>query len=304
MRQEDKSDYILRATHRFIAKAIKPLKIFGVQYKWEDGDGRIRVGRIKQNPNPVPAPTPNPTPNPEPLPQPVPSGVVLGRIRHDYEMNGLSRPENLELELGHPLLNAKGQLVMGLPETVKALDSRGIPLNKKYQFLWFDALKKANPGMSDEDLVNLFRVITRSNAFKTNGMAPPRAFANFVTGEGLQYEPMKTEVILTGGAIVELVDYPNTVRIGGKIGYAVKMINTYYPAPTLDDFDGLHQTATVFFATTSQRVKTANGTRRVIPLTGGPNIACISVARADYAVFDANRIEVLTDGILPSPYNY
>ena len=93
------------------------------------------------------------------------------------------------------------------------------------------------------------------------------------------------------------------VRIVGETSnaYKVAALDMDKNPPSLSDFDGIHQTPTIFFATTSNR---ANNGSLVIPLTGGPNIPCPSVTKGkDYILIAKNRVKILLDNKPPHPYN-
>jgi hypothetical protein len=286
----ENSDY---STLRRVVKAVveSPRRVIGRQEKIEV-DGKIRWRRIPEyvyepptEPTvPPDAPQQPPEPPIPPIP-PVPYEGQFGVVKHDFAMFGLSRPQWLEAQ-GK---NMTG--VNGLPETVPALDWRMIPMPERWQWYWYDLLCKAAP--PNTDVTNLFRKVTRSNAFKTNKAGAESGYYNAVTGENPGADPIKTGVLLTGGAWVKIVGETNNA-------YKCAAYDIDKAPPSLDDFDGVHQTPYIFFATTSNR---ANGGSLVIPLTGGPNIPCPSVNKGkDYILIAKSRVELLPDNTPPRPY--
>jgi len=220
-------------------------------------------------------------------------GVRYARVRHDYELYGVSRPEII----GAP------ERTGGLPETVKCGDF--VPLDKGWQFYWYYLLKKAAPpDMLEGDVINLFGNITRRNAFKTNQHACENGYANYVTGCNTGAKPIRTEVIVTGGAYLKILDYPNVHSSRGVPSYLFATLNINSPPPDPADWDGVWQTPFIYFATTSRREELSDGTRLVIPLLGGFNIPVPNVSAADYALISTDRIEILPAGAEPPrPYN-
>jgi hypothetical protein len=279
MTDREKTDYWYRRFGRYVANTTT--RAAGVEWWLDDNDRKHFCRHVVYQPAPIPVPPP--------LSVPIPTGGVFGRVLHDYEVYGMSRPEH----------NGCAETVHGLPETVPAADFRMVPLTPAWQWYSFNVLQRANPTLSRSEVIALFGRIMRNNAFKTNKSAPPKyPYANYVTGEGLQYDSMKTGVLWTGGAYLHLI---GEARAGGEDCWKVKMLNVNRAPPPLDDFDGVHQTPTIFFATTSRREN--NGTL-VISLTGGPTIAVPSVAKADFALIAKSRVLVLPEGSPPpDPYN-
>lgn len=220
-------------------------------------------------------------------------GVRYARVKHDYELYGVSRPE----------YGGAPESVWGLPETVKCGDF--VPLSKAWQFYWYYLLRKAAfPDMTEEDVIDLFGNITRRNAFKTNQHAAENGFANYVTGSNVSSKPMRTEVIVTGGAYLKILDYPNTHASGGVPSYLFATLNVNNPPPDAEDWDGVWQTPFIYFATTSGRGQLSDGSRAVIPLLGGCDIPVPNVSAADYALIRKDRVEILPAGAPPPrPYN-
>lgn len=293
-RRDEDRGYVARRIAGALNNAVRRV-LFG-QEKIEYGDGRIKWRRVpvyQLPPEDVPPPPVEPPSPPDPTPLPSPSGV-FGRILHDYEVYGMSRPQWLELHETDPKRLELLAKANGFPETVPALDWRMIPMPPRWQWFWHDLIAKANPGYTASVWIGLFRKITRGNAFKTNKAGAEQGYYNAVTGENPGADPIKTGVLLTGGAWVQIVGETSNA-------YKVKALDIDKAPPSLDDFDGIHQTPTIFFATTSNR---ANNGSLVIPLTGGPNIPCPSVTKGkDYILIDKRRVKLLEGNTPPWPYN-
>ena len=220
-------------------------------------------------------------------------GVRYARVKHDYEVFGVSRPE----------YNGAPKSVWGLPETVKCGDF--VPLSKEWQFYWYYLLRKAAPpDLSEQDVIDLFGYITRRNAFKTNQHACENGYANYVTGCNVGAKPMRTEVILTGGAYLKILDYPNIHSTQGRPSYLFATLNVNNPPPNPAEWDGAAQTPFIYLATTSVRQALSDGTRQVIPLLGYFDIPVPNVSAADYALIRKDRVDILPAGSPPPrPYN-
>ncbi len=219
-------------------------------------------------------------------------GVRYARVKHDYELFGVSRPEY------------NGSPAGGLPETVKCGDLF-VPLNKGWQYYWYYLLKmSAPPDMLEQDVIDFFGTITRRNAFKTNQHACENGYANYVTGCNVTAKPMRTEVLVTGGAYLKILDYPNIHFSHGVPSYLFATLNVNNPPPDPTEWDGVWQTPFIYFATTSRSNQLQDGTRLVIPLLGGFDIPIPNVSAADYALIRTDRVEILPDGAPPPrPYN-
>lgn len=234
---------------------------------------------------------------------PPPTGKIYGRVKHDAEMfPGMGRPDLNKVNFP------------GLPEVHKLDTHKSVP--EEWQWLWFRIFRRRLPPdfslsmvvdklsdddrrflseqksartklrlmaatMSEDEAIQLFGVITRKNAFKTNQHACENGYANYVTGCNTNAAPMKTEVIVTGGTYLELLDGDKTVNHSGIPCYRVPMLNMTKPISEaeklLADWDGIHQTPYIYFATTSKQGGVS------YPLLGGDDIAIINVSDADYS---------------------
>jgi len=111
-------------------------------------------------------------------------------VLHDIELFGLSRPE------------INGSPNAGLPETVKAADSEVIRLPEAWQWYWYRLLElSAQAEHWTGDVLNEWRKITRSNAFKTNGNGVESGYANYPSKANIGAKPIGSEVIVTGAHI-------------------------------------------------------------------------------------------------------
>ena len=191
----------------------------------------------------------------------------------------------------------------GLPETVKCGDF--VPLSKEWQFYWYYLLLKvAHPDLTEQDVIDLFGYITRRNAFKTNRNACENGYTNYVTGCYVGAKPMQTEVIVTGGAYLKILDYPNIHSSRGVPSYLFATLNVNDPPPNPAEWDGSVQTTFIYFATTSVRQGLSDGTRQVIPLLGYFDIPVPNVSAADCALIATERVEIRPAGAPPSrPYH-
>lgn len=283
-----------RLSAKGIASVVKNASHIG-QTRWQDETGKIHWTRPHDS---IPAVIVPPTPSPVIPPQD--TGTLWGRVLTDVEVFGMSRIRKMELEnldiYGNPipLTNKNGQLIMGLPETVKALDSEFIPMSMGMQFYWFDLLKLYAQvlGHGDDDLINRFRVITRPNAFKTNNQDG----ANFVTKTNLGSPPLQTEIIVTGNAWLKILDGGTKYQVRGKPAYKFATLDYHtFVAPYVAYTK--YNVAEYYFATTVKR----NGS--TIPLLGDYDIPTPNFGAKDFHFIEASRVQLQPLGSTPtSPY--
>lgn len=225
---------------------------------------------------------------------------VFARVKHDHEMFGVSRPE----------LDAAPLATMGLPEIVRVPDPVWVPLPRAWQWYWYDLIYQSAMGAGAPDnsstraqIVELFRKITRSDGFKTAGHGSDKGYLNFVTNEGGK-EPIATEVLVTGGAYLEILEYPRTFKVRGKECYKFRTLDAKYAPPAITEFTPGQQNWYAFFATTSRRIKLPNGGREVIPLTGGVDIPTPNISPGGFNYLLRERVEILGENApVPSPYS-
>jgi len=225
---------------------------------------------------------------PPPPPPPSPEDGLYGRVLHDPEYNGLSRPEN----------NKKD--VNGLPETVKCESFKKFTRNA--QWLSWECLKRTMAGQSEDQVTSIWHKIYRHNAFKTNHHGWDDGYASYPTHDNVSASPMRTEVIFTGGALVKVLDGGKVYTYGGKPCYKIATLNTNKPMPSIDNWDGIRQTWWLYFAVTSQNLK--NGVRRCVPLLAGQDIPILNINDADFTYIRTERVKLLgPDDELPiKPY--
>ncbi|MBI2758780.1 MAG: hypothetical protein HYX49_08890 [Chloroflexi bacterium] len=228
---------------------------------------------------------------------------LFGRVKHDYEIYGVSRPER----------NNDPLWIKGLPETHKLQNSTFMPLTRAWQEYLFGMFKKvalAN-GLSDSSatdiwLKNEFRVATRGNAFWTNNHGNNNGFADYINGTNINSKPMASETIVTGGAYLEVLDNGKVYNIRGVACYAVRTLDGNQSPPSLDDFNPFFQSPVTFFATTSRREKLADGTRLVEELgpLDGMNCPFPVMGNGTVNYIPVDVLQLLPAGSpVPSPYN-
>lgn len=207
-------------------------------------------------------------------------GRLFGRIRHDVELYGVGRPDLT----GAPASSS------GLPETVKCSDFKKV--ERAWQEYWYAVMVRRMPtSWTEEQRIKLFGTVTRRNAFKTNQHACENGFANYITGCNTGAKPLMTEVIVTGGACVEILDGGAIQTHVGEPCYRFRTLDATKPPPNPADWDGVHQTWFLYFATTSLRGGTA------YPLLGGCDIVIPNLSDREYEYVPAVRVELLPQGV-------
>jgi hypothetical protein len=224
---------------------------------------------------------------------PAPLGAGLfGRVLHD--------PEYYSPPRSRPEVNDAPQSTLGLPETVKCDEHK--TFTEAYQWLSYNLLAKSMHASPEEYVKSIFKYIYRGNAFKTNRRGWDDGYASYPTGDNLNAPPMETEVIFTGGAYVKVLDNGAIHNHLGTPSYRIATLDTHNPPPSVDEWDGIHQTWWLYFAVTSRRPE--DGVRRCYPLLGGANIPIVAVNDADCTYIEAKRVVLLEPGAhVPSPYS-
>jgi hypothetical protein len=222
---------------------------------------------------------------------PPPEEGLFGRVLHD--------PEYFTPPLSRPEANNAAATVMGLPETVKCDSHKAF--TEAYQWLSYNLLAKSMYGSPAEDIKSMFRTVYRGNAFKTNQKGWNNGYASYPTGDNIEAPPMKTEVIFTGGAYVKVLDNGAIKNHVGTPCYRIATLDTHQPPPSVDEWDGIHQTWWLYFAVTSRRP--GGGLRRCWPLLGGADIPIVALNDAPYTFIEAKRVVLLAPGTpVPTPY--
>jgi len=179
----------------------------------------------------------------------LPIGRKFARLKHDYEVYGVSRPTH----------NNNTPKIEGLPETIKAVFPVFVDMTKPWQNYWVDlfSLSRFNKLYKDLDnsqreIINrAFRSVTAGYRAFTNRRGWDDGYADYINGENINSPPMQQETINTGGNIVELLS--DRVRIGGKDAYKVVTLNAKSLPPDPLEANHIKTPWLVFKATISRR---------------------------------------------------
>jgi hypothetical protein len=250
----------------------------------------------------------------------LPKGRKFGRLKHDHEIYGVSRPTK----------NGAANHVLGLPETVKASQPTFTPLTLPWQKFAVDLLSMARYGILYDQL-NLTQKDVIKKAYRslyigfrafTNRHGWDDGYADYINGVNTNSIPMEQETINTGGNVVELLS-DEMGFAGGRV-YKVRTLNAGTPRnpknpPNVLEVNHIKTPWLVFRATNSQRVKVMQpkgstqiwtgkwieGIVEPFPQNSGFDVPGAFIGKADFNYIDARRIEVLPDGApIPSPYRY
>lgn len=239
----------------------------------------------------------------------LPAGRRFGRLNHDFDLYGVSRPTHNDASLK----------TLGLPETVKTIYPEFIAMTKAWQFYWADVFSLSRFGLlyrdvsaAQKDGIKLaFRSVTAGFRAFTNRRGWDDGYADYLNGVNTGSDPMEQETINTGGNVVELLS--GQVRTGGKDAYKVRTLDGKQPPP--DPLQVNHKTTPwlVFKATISRREKILvngqwNGQWKediVIPFDQlqGYDVPIPFVGDGSENYIEAERIEILPDGA-PVPRAY
>ncbi len=217
---------------------------------------------------------------------------LYGRVRHDYEVFGVSRPE----------YNGVG--ARGLPETVKLMNSQFMNLTKEWQLALRDRLKAVclAHGLADNADTNgfvrsAFRQLLSDHLAFSNGKGS-EGHADYVNGTNLDQAPIATETIVTGGAYLEVLEGGKVHNIRGHDCFAVFTLDGNQSPPPVSDFHPFFQDPTTFFATNSVRTALPDGTRVVerFPQLDGLDVPFFVMGNGNVNYIPVERLELLPAG--------
>jgi hypothetical protein len=238
----------------------------------------------------------------------LPAGRKFGRIKHSYELYGVSRPT----------YNNASKSTLGLPETYKVVFPLFMDMTEDWQWYWVDVFSLSKYGMlyknlsatRQEYIRTAFKSCTAGFRAFTNGTGWNNGYANYVNGINLDADPMKQETINTGGNVVELLS--EIIRIGGKNVYKIRALDGTLPPPNPILVNSTTTPWLVFKATISKRhsynADTDTWAREdiVIPFgqMDGADVPIPFMADKSENYIEAKVIEVLPDNaVVPTPYH-
>lgn len=120
-------------------------------------------------------------------------GRKFGYLLHDYDPYGLSRPAR----------NDAARSVVGLPETVKALQPVFMPITKRWRYYWVDLFSlrlynKLFNQLTDPErdaIKQAFRSVTKGDRAFTNRHGWDDGYADYINGENPGADPTAQETI-------------------------------------------------------------------------------------------------------------
>lgn len=179
----------------------------------------------------------------------LPAGLHFARLPHDYEIYGVSRPTH----------NSASLRTEGLPETVKAIYPKFMPLTRAWQEYWADLFSLSRFNRLFNDLSALektvikvgFKSVTAGYRAFTNRRGWDDGYADYLNGTNTNSDPIEQETIIMGGNVVELLS--GKVRTGGKDAYKVRTLDGNKPPPDPMQVNQFRTPWLVFKATISRR---------------------------------------------------
>lgn len=245
-----------------------------------------------------------------PSPNYLPPHRKFARLKHDYEIYGVSRPTR----------NRAANHVLGLPETIKVLEPVFVPMSKEWQFFNLDILSIARYGKLYALLTPLRKEIMRKvfagtvvgyRAF-TNSHGPNNGYTDYVNNIDGEHGPLQQETINTGGNVVELLG--DKERKGGKDVYKIRILDGTKPPPDPLLVNHITTPWLVVKATNSQRRKIMDGNRwtgrweedivQPFPQNDGQHNPMGFMGKGNTNYIVAERIEILKpEAFVPSPYH-
>jgi hypothetical protein len=140
---------------------------------------------------------------------PPPTGRTFAYVYRNFERPGIG--------VSRPTQNGSALKVGGLPDTVKLLECRWIPLTRSMQEFWFAQLvQSAGGSMTFKELKSAWASLTCGWRAYTNRHGWDNGYADYINGVNTNRSPMGFEPILTGGNVVEILDTAPITKYGQK----------------------------------------------------------------------------------------
>jgi hypothetical protein len=220
-------------------------------------------------------------------------------LRHDFECDDANFTAFLPRTFGHE---------EGLPETEKCINSEFEKLTPEWQFFWFGLLEhNADETMTHDELIKRWQDLTHGMKAFTNKHGSEQ-YADYVSGNNLDKDPMSQENVTTCGNLVLAVNNTVVTR-NGLPAIEVETLDRLKPPPTIED-----AISTPWFVHTATicrpepvdptpRPDAPNGTFSVIqfPQLNGKDVPVPFVTRGGRNFIYLRRLKKLT-GAVPSPY--
>ena len=120
----------------------------------------------------------------------IPATGTFVQLKHDYEWRPNHKPRAFR---------------RAMPETVPMLNKEQfVPLNKEWQWFWFELLIKASQGnMRDCELIAAWASLTCDKRAFTDRHAVQNGFADYILGKNLGAKPISIKTISCGGNILQ-----------------------------------------------------------------------------------------------------
>jgi hypothetical protein len=234
---------------------------------------------------------------------PPPTGRIFARVLRNFEHPGIG--------VSRPTQNGSALKVGGLPDTVKLLECRWIPLTRAMQEFWFAQLVQSAGGtMSPKELKSAWAALTCGWRAYTNRHGWDNGYADFINGVNIGKAPMGFEPIITGGNVVEITD-SQPIRKYGVLYWKIRTIDVHNFNITAAEVDRNTDPYVITLATNScrrdfdiNRKKWMNErVEEPFPQLNGKDVPVPLFSDKPYNYIDASRVRILKPGeAIPRPY--
>lgn len=221
---------------------------------------------------------------------------ILGYVYRNFERVGISRPTQ----------NGSPVTVLGLPDTVKLVDSTRVPLTPALQGYWFGLLRQYAPAAWTDDQVKIaWKSLTHGGRAFTNGHGWNNGYADYINGVNLDASPMMYEPIITGGNVIALRSLTKVI-IAGVLCYPVDVLDSNLSPTTYENTRWTIQWATIsrregYIAATGKWTREDKEIR--FPQLGDRDVPVPLLTRSGINFIPVARVRVLTsDDPIPNPY--
>ena len=225
-----------------------------------------------------------------------------------YVLKNFERPG---IGVSRPTYNRSAKNSAGLPDTVKLLECRWIPMTREMQEFWFAQLvQSAGGSMTFKELKNAWAGLTVGWRAYTNRHGWDNGYADYINGVNLRKSPMGFEPIVTGGNVVEVID-SKPIKKYGKLYWKIRAIDAKNFNITASEVNRLTDPYIITLATNSCRrdydPKTKKWKREQVqepfPQLRGRDVPVPLFSDKPYNYIEAARVRILKPGEpIPQPY--
>jgi len=182
-----------------------------------------------------------------------------------------------------------------MPETVPTTKQQFAPLDKSWQYFWFELLELSAPEMTEDEIMIAWASLTHDKRAFTDRHAVQNGFADYVLNQNLSAKPIAIKELSCASNIVRAIRRERKCIV-------VECFDGSYPAPNASDVwnnspDKIHWATEI--STIEYRKRWASGK---FPQLNGRGVPFPLLTMTGITRFSLNRVVRIPNGQLYSPY--